>query len=60
MNYFGMTYNEVLNSPFQRLLMLAKSIPKYNDKKDEVIEKEPTNFFDKVRGLGFKTERKGI
>ena len=35
MNYFGMTYKEVLNSPFQRLIMLANSIPKYKSKEKE-------------------------
>jgi len=28
MNYFGMSYKEVLDSPLQRLLLLSKSISK--------------------------------
>lgn len=35
MNYFHMSYAEVLQSPMQRLIMLAKGIPKYKSKNTE-------------------------
>ena len=47
MNYFHMSYKEVIKSPMQRLMMLSKSIPKYEPKEEK--EKETGNIFDFVK-----------
>lgn len=39
MNHFNMTYDEVVNSPMQRLVMLAKGMPKF--KPEEKKKKKP-------------------
>ena len=39
MNHFNMSYDDVLNSPMQRLTMLAKAIPKF--KPEDKEEKKP-------------------
>ncbi len=44
MNYFNMSYNEVLNSPMQRLLLLSKSIPKVE--KSQSKKKKKKNILD--------------
>lgn len=57
MNYFGMTYEEVLNSPFQRLLLLATAIPKFDKEPkepEEKIEKESLLEFAKANNLKIK------
>ncbi len=48
MNYFGMTWEEILNSPFQRLLLLANSIPKLNNHKSTPVtnEKKPLGILE--------------
>lgn len=33
MNYFNMSYDEILDSPWQRLIFLANSIPSHESKK---------------------------
>lgn len=47
MNYFGMSYEEVLDSPMQRLQMLAKGIPKYNNDEKEI--NKPQGILDFVK-----------
>lgn len=46
MNYFHMSYKQVLKSPMQRLIMLAKSIPKHDTGKKQDNEEEKLNLFD--------------
>lgn len=43
MNYFHMTYDQILQSPMQRLVMLAKSIPKYDAAKPDVTQESDNN-----------------
>jgi len=44
MNYFGMNYQEIIDSPMQRLLLLSKSIPKAE--KSQPKEKKKKNILD--------------
>jgi len=43
MTHFHMSFDEVMKSPYQRLLLLAMSIPKYKSDKTEGNDDESEN-----------------
>jgi len=58
MNYFHMTYEQVLESPMQRLIMLARSIPKYESKQTKEPEEEKISLLDFAKQNNLKIKKK--
>ncbi len=54
MSYFGMSYEDVLDNPMQRLFLLAKAIPK---SKHSAKEKKKSGILDFVKNNNLLKKR---